>query len=292
MDSVAVPGDFSSAAFFIVAALLIAGLSRDGGERGTQPHSHGAAGGAGAHGGDHRSSRSHRERDCRADANRSGRSEPVGRSRRAPPRWSRPTSRPTRCPMSSTSCRSSCSRPRKAEGRLAAAGRRGTAGQGERPAAGHGRAAPRPWASRSWSIRDGMDVVGDPNGWAGGRIATEGDHRVAMVGAIAGAASRGRDDHRRREAASRSRILGFVRDLESVGDDDDRRHRRTGRFRQEHHRPGSGQAPGHALSRHRGHVPHRHPARARSRAGARSHPGGGGAGGADATCASSSGRTI
>ena len=37
---------------------------------------------------------------------------------------------------------------------------------------------------------DGMDVFGDPNGWAGGSIATEGDHRVAMAGAIAGAASK------------------------------------------------------------------------------------------------------
>jgi 3-phosphoshikimate 1-carboxyvinyltransferase len=38
---------------------------------------------------------------------------------------------------------------------------------------------------------DGMDVHGDPAGWAGGSVVTEGDHRVAMVGAIAGAASTG-----------------------------------------------------------------------------------------------------
>jgi 3-phosphoshikimate 1-carboxyvinyltransferase len=37
---------------------------------------------------------------------------------------------------------------------------------------------------------DGMDVVGNPNGWRGGSIVTEGDHRVAMAGAIAGLASR------------------------------------------------------------------------------------------------------
>jgi 3-phosphoshikimate 1-carboxyvinyltransferase len=36
---------------------------------------------------------------------------------------------------------------------------------------------------------DGMDVAGQPAGWAGGGLVTEGDHRVAMVGAIAGAAS-------------------------------------------------------------------------------------------------------
>jgi 3-phosphoshikimate 1-carboxyvinyltransferase len=36
---------------------------------------------------------------------------------------------------------------------------------------------------------DGMDVHGRPGGWAGGAILTEADHRVAMCGAIAGAAS-------------------------------------------------------------------------------------------------------
>ncbi|OFW57188.1 MAG: 3-phosphoshikimate 1-carboxyvinyltransferase [Actinobacteria bacterium RBG_16_64_13] len=37
---------------------------------------------------------------------------------------------------------------------------------------------------------DGMDVEGDPRGWDGGSIVAEADHRLAMVGAIAGAASR------------------------------------------------------------------------------------------------------
>jgi 3-phosphoshikimate 1-carboxyvinyltransferase len=37
---------------------------------------------------------------------------------------------------------------------------------------------------------DGMDVSGNPDAWEGGSVATEGDHRVAMAGAIAGAASR------------------------------------------------------------------------------------------------------
>jgi 3-phosphoshikimate 1-carboxyvinyltransferase len=36
---------------------------------------------------------------------------------------------------------------------------------------------------------DGMDVYGRPDGWTGGDLATEADHRVAMAGAIAGAAS-------------------------------------------------------------------------------------------------------
>jgi len=37
---------------------------------------------------------------------------------------------------------------------------------------------------------DGMDVVGDPGGWNGGTVSPRADHRMAMVGAIAGAASR------------------------------------------------------------------------------------------------------
>ena len=37
---------------------------------------------------------------------------------------------------------------------------------------------------------EGMDVVGSPNGWSGGTVLPRADHRMAMVGAIAGAASR------------------------------------------------------------------------------------------------------
>jgi 3-phosphoshikimate 1-carboxyvinyltransferase len=36
---------------------------------------------------------------------------------------------------------------------------------------------------------DGMDVIGDPDGWRGGAVLAQADHRMAMVGAIAGAAS-------------------------------------------------------------------------------------------------------
>jgi 3-phosphoshikimate 1-carboxyvinyltransferase len=36
---------------------------------------------------------------------------------------------------------------------------------------------------------DGLDVTGDPGGWRGGSLVSGGDHRLAMVGAIAGAAS-------------------------------------------------------------------------------------------------------
>jgi 3-phosphoshikimate 1-carboxyvinyltransferase len=37
--------------------------------------------------------------------------------------------------------------------------------------------------------RDGMDVAGDPRGWRGGGVTSSGDHRIAMVGAVAGLAS-------------------------------------------------------------------------------------------------------
>ena len=37
---------------------------------------------------------------------------------------------------------------------------------------------------------DGMDVEGEPDGWEGGEVESRADHRLAMVGAIAGAASR------------------------------------------------------------------------------------------------------
>lgn len=37
---------------------------------------------------------------------------------------------------------------------------------------------------------DGMDVTGTPARWEGGSVRTDGDHRLAMVGAVAGLASR------------------------------------------------------------------------------------------------------
>ncbi len=62
---------------------------------------------------------------------------------------------------------------------------------------------------------DGMDVVGDPNGWGGGSIATEGDHRVAMAGAIAGAASKDGTLIDETDCIAVS-YPGFVRDLEAL----------------------------------------------------------------------------
>ncbi len=53
----------------------------------------------------------------------------------------------------------------------------------------HGRASCGLWGSPWWSIPTAWTCTGDPEGWAGGAIVTEADHRVAMCGAIAGAAS-------------------------------------------------------------------------------------------------------
>ena len=39
-------------------------------------------------------------------------------------------------------------------------------------------------------VTDGWDIRGVPSGWAGGVVRTHGDHRLAMVGAVAGLASR------------------------------------------------------------------------------------------------------
>ena len=37
---------------------------------------------------------------------------------------------------------------------------------------------------------DGLDITGRPEGWRGGEVVTHGDHRLAMTGAVAGLASR------------------------------------------------------------------------------------------------------
>ena len=63
---------------------------------------------------------------------------------------------------------------------------------------------------------DGMDVHGRPDGWRGGAIATEADHRIAMAGAIAGAASSGGGSIDDAGCIAVS-YPDFVRDLEGLG---------------------------------------------------------------------------
>jgi 3-phosphoshikimate 1-carboxyvinyltransferase len=62
---------------------------------------------------------------------------------------------------------------------------------------------------------DGMDVVGRPDGWVGGSILTQGDHRVAMAGAIAGAASKTGTTIDDADCIAVS-YPSFVRDLEAL----------------------------------------------------------------------------
>ena len=105
----------------------------------------------------------------------------------------------------------------------------------------------------------------------GGAMDSVGDHRLAMLGAVAGLVSErggvGRRLRRRRRCrtpASRATSPGSGRCRR------DHRHRRAGRRRQEHGRAGGRPAPGRRLPRHRGDVPRTHLARA---AGARVPPG-------------------
>lgn len=39
-------------------------------------------------------------------------------------------------------------------------------------------------------VPDGWDIVGRTSGWTGGELRSHGDHRLAMVAAVAGLASR------------------------------------------------------------------------------------------------------
>ena len=181
---------------------------------------------------------------------------------------------------SSTSCRSSCSRPPRREGVSRLRGAAELRAKESDRLRRHGRPAPGP-GGRGGGVSRRHGRHGRPEGWAGGAIATEADHRVAMVGAIAGAASARGRHRRRRSTASPCRIPTSSRRSRGVS-----ARRRAmiiaidgpGGLGQEHHRPGSREASGHALPRHGGHVPHRHAAGPRGRAGARSHPRGGRAG--------------
>ncbi len=186
MDSLAVPGDFSSAAFFMVAAQLIEDSEVTVENAGLESEPHRAARGAGPHG---------RVCGCRAAADRRPRARGAhhrsdigsGGHRRGGGRSPERHRRTAALPAGG----------RQGEGGLASSRRRRTPGQRKRPAGRHGRAPPAPWASRWWSIRTAWTSMGSPEGWTGGAIVTEADHRVAMCGAIAGAASAARDHDRR-----------------------------------------------------------------------------------------------
>lgn len=63
---------------------------------------------------------------------------------------------------------------------------------------------------------DGMEVHGRPDGWQGGQVFAQGDHRMAMVGAVAGLASR-QGVHVDDTACMTVSFPGFMELLRSLG---------------------------------------------------------------------------
>ena len=96
----------------------------------------------------------------------------------------------------------------------------------------------RPLGARARANEDGFSITGVPARLRGGRIDSRGDHRIAMLGAVAGLASREgvRDRGRRRGGGELPGVLrdawnGFAVPLEISGNgaSRDRRHRRARR---------------------------------------------------------------
>ena len=111
------------------------------------------------------------------------------RARRATSRCARPSSwrqrsSAAKCRSRSTSCRCSPSPPRARTGRAPARGG-GAAREGVGPRRGDRRRAPRARAARARGREDGFRIRGVPTRPRGGRIRSRGDHRMAMLGAVA-----------------------------------------------------------------------------------------------------------
>ena len=169
-----VPGDFSSAAPFIVAATLVPG---------SELHIHGV---------NLNPRRTGLLDDPRADGRARHRLQPAPRRRRARrrPRGALGRARrddgarPTRCRSRSTSCRCSRSPPRA---RTATAGCAGPRSCARRSPTASRRRSTR--CARSASTcsrpRTASGSSGVPTRPRGGRIDSRGDHRIAMLGAIA-----------------------------------------------------------------------------------------------------------
>ena len=184
-----VPGDFSSAAFFIVAALLVPGSEIELREVGINRNRIGllsilARMGV-EMGGAHEQGRAMTVHEIREPG-----PEPIAtlqvrqRAARAAPRSRRRTSRPR-----STSCRwSPCSAASRRGRRWSSGAEELRAKESDRIAASS--RASRAWAPRSRGVPTASSVRGT-GGLRGGELDARGDHRLAMVGAIAGLASRG-----------------------------------------------------------------------------------------------------
>ena len=255
------PGDFSSAAPFIVAATLAA---RARGSRSTTSASTRAAPASStcSSGWARASAILNRRRIGR----RAGR-----RPRGALGRADRDDDRaPTRCRCSSTSCRSSrCSPRMRARRRAAVDGAEELRAKETDRIEARRRRAARDRRPRQGACRTASPSRGVPTRPRGGTIDARGDHRIAMLGAVAGARlARGRARSRAPRASAIS-FPGFFDLLESGDADDDRRHRRPRRGRQEHRRAQARGAARLPLPRHRRDVPRAHLARAARGAAAR-----------------------
>jgi len=178
MESVDVPGDFSSAAFFLVGALLVEGSDVTVTDVGLNPTRTGLLAVLARMGA-----------NITMDYDGAAGPEPVGRvTARSTELWATDVTGPEipglidEVPLFL----------------LAAAKAHGIShlrGAAELRAKESDRLAAMAVLLRSLGIDvvehpDGMDVVGRPAGWAGGAVASVGDHRLAMTGAIAGAAAR------------------------------------------------------------------------------------------------------
>ena len=181
LEAIEVPGDLSSAAFLIAAGVLVAGLAAGARADRRQLDPDRASCGSSSGWG----------RSCSASSSPSARLRPASRSRT----WTSPAARSrrrrgsaARCRWRSTSCRwSRCSdasrtaRPwsaAPAELRVKESDRIATVVEGLRGLGADIEAAP-----------DGF-VVRGVGGLRGGRIDAHGDHRLALLGAVAGLASR------------------------------------------------------------------------------------------------------
>ena len=177
MDALAIPGDFSSASFFLVAALLIPGSEVCVANAGLNPTRTGLL-----------TVLERMGADIQVEPSDMMGPEPIGRV----------TARA--CSLTATDV-SPSEVPNLIDELplflLAAAKARGTSrvrGATELRAKESDRLRATTALLRALGVQvteypDGMDVVGDPDGWRGGAVVAQADHRMAMVGAIAGAAS-------------------------------------------------------------------------------------------------------
>ena len=179
----------------------------------------------------------------------------VARLGRSAARWSRPT----RCRWRSTSCRSSrCSAASPRARRSCAAPRScGSRRPTASPPSSTACAASAPTSRRP---RTASPCAGT-GGLRGGVIDAHGDHRLAMLGAVAGLASREGVEVVGMEAAAVS-YPGFTADLERLLSRarpnllaHGHRHRRSRRGRKVHRRPRRRGAARLHVPRHRGDVP-------------------------------------